>query len=93
MCVCREFQQICDWLKISPEQKSQLKQQQQTILAAKHTFKRLIHKLLANKQEFMQELQQFEKTTDSLQVLFTPEQTAKYLIFVERVSHSICETD
>jgi hypothetical protein len=37
----------------------------------------------------MQELQLLEATTDKLRDILTPEQTAKYLIFVEKVSFDL----
>ena len=36
----------------------------------------------------MHELQMLEQTTDKLRDILTPDQTAKYLIFVEKVSES-----
>ena len=41
---------------------------------------------MQSKTQFMHELQQLEQTTDKLKEVLTPEQIAKYLIEVEKVS-------
>jgi hypothetical protein len=46
----------------------------------------LIDRLVQDKAQFMHELQLLEQTTDKLRDILTPNQTAKYLIFVEKVS-------
>lgn len=71
---------------LSDAQKVKFKQQQQTINEAQKTFKGLIDKLVQDKTQFMQELQTLEHTTDKLKDILNPEQAAKYLIFVEKVS-------
>lgn len=73
---------------MTDEQKLLFSEQRQTINEQKQNFQVLIDKLIQNKQSFLQELQKFEKTTDKLKEIFTPEQTAKYLIFVEKVSNA-----
>lgn len=73
---------------MSEQQKLQFKEHQQSINEAKQRFKSLIDKLILNKTQFMQELQALEATTDKLKDILTPDQTAKYLIFVEKVSHT-----
>lgn len=46
----------------------------------------LIDKLISTKIQFMQALQTLDLTCDKLKEIVTPEQTAKYLIYVERVN-------
>ena len=70
---------------MTPQQKEKFNDQQNIILEKKYVFKTLIDKLTSNKRQFMQELQALEATTDKLRDILTPEQQAKYLIFVEKV--------
>lgn len=80
-----EFISITDDLCMTDAQKSQFKEHKQVINESKQKFKNLIDRLIDDKTKFMQELQNLEKTTDKLKDILSPDQTAKYLIFVEKL--------
>lgn len=53
---------------------------------------RLVNAMITNKQKFLGQLKSADEITDELHTFLTPEQTAMFLVIIERVSatHSYC---
>lgn len=83
---CRHTQSVSEWLGLNDAQKANISDQQLNIKFKHDRCQKLIDGLIKAKATLLQELQTLDDSLDCVRAILTPEQTAKLMIFAEKVS-------